>query len=297
MFVPGGSLTRGLPTPCHRLYKTVPTRYADVPISSVFLSLSVACLVRVPLITAPLYMINKVYGQGMKGKDPYEKTITLPKEAKKALSKVQYEVVRKMSEGQMVQLGSLKEHDKVDAFSERDLSAEDDWVPHQELKGRFLQLSSDLTTLRWSYKGYILIEQILNVRRVHMAAGQRPEEKKKQVSFDLSALVAEKQDTEDEEAGNNVNFLVSTVERTCSPHLGPSPLIPYPYRRTTGGCHAADRLPQPGQDGPPDRRLPDPRWDALLPAGSRPRHPALSRPAPGQHPSPVAHRRLPSGRP
>eukprot|EP00966_Prymnesium_polylepis_P301426 6964391-Prymnesium_polylepis.1 len=49
----------------------------------------------------------------------------------------------------------------------------------QELKGRFLQLSADLTTLRWSFKGYILIEQILNVRRVHMAADDADAEKGK----------------------------------------------------------------------------------------------------------------------
>ncbi|KAL3927287.1 MAG: hypothetical protein SGPRY_002892 [Prymnesium sp.] len=152
-----------------QLYLSSPTRYQDVPIASVFFSLSAACAVRLPLLLGALWVSRLVFGQGMKGKDPYERSISLPKEVQATLTAQQLEAVKRMVEGQMVHMNTLEEKDKSNPFTERDLSHEDDW----DLDGRFLQLSSDLTTLRWSYNGYILVEQIIHVRRVHLGEKEK----------------------------------------------------------------------------------------------------------------------------
>eukprot|EP00966_Prymnesium_polylepis_P297275 6868473-Prymnesium_polylepis.1 len=63
------------------MYLSTSDEYQDVPLASVFGTLAMAIAVRLPLVVAPLFLVNKVYGQGMKGKNPYEREIKLPRDA------------------------------------------------------------------------------------------------------------------------------------------------------------------------------------------------------------------------
>ena len=132
-----------------------------------------ATLARMALLCVVLQLVLKVFDRGMKGKDPYIKEVVLPDGIMSRLSTQPklIEMLKALVVGQLVELAVEPEPPIVDGEHLRKPRA---------LKSRFCQMSADLSTLRWSWKDYMLIDQILLMGKCQAA---RLEER--QISLDL----------------------------------------------------------------------------------------------------------------
>ena len=148
-------------------------RYADVWLTALMPTLISATLARIALLCVVLQLILKVFDRGMKGKDPYIKDVVLPDGIVSRLSTQPklIETLKALVVGQLVELAVEPEPPTVDAEHLR---------KPRVLQSRFLQMSADLSTLRWSWKDYMLIDQILQIGECQPA---RLEER--QVSLEL----------------------------------------------------------------------------------------------------------------
>ena len=148
-------------------------RYADVWLTALMPTLICATLARISLLCVVLQLVLKVFDRGMKGKDPYIKEVVLPDGIMSRLSTQPklIEMLKALVVGQLVELAVEPEPPMVDGEHLR---------KPRVLKSRFVQMSADLSTLRWSWKDYMLIDQILQMGRCQAA---RLEER--QISLDL----------------------------------------------------------------------------------------------------------------
>mgnify|MGYP006076618523 FL=1 len=148
-------------------------RYADVWLTALMPTLISATLARIALLCVVLQLVLKVFDRGMKGKDPYIKEVVLPDAIMSRLSAQPklIEMLKALVVGQLVELAVEPEPPMVDGEHLRKPRA---------LVSRFLQMSADLSTLRWSWKDYMLIDQILQMGKCQAA---RLEER--QISLDL----------------------------------------------------------------------------------------------------------------
>ena len=115
-----------------------------------------ATLARLALLYVVLQLILKVFDRGMKGRDPYIKEVVLPDGITSRLSAQpkMIEMLKAIVVGQLVELAVEPEPPIVDGEHLR---------KPRVLKSRFVQMSADLSTLRWSWKDYLLIDQILQM--------------------------------------------------------------------------------------------------------------------------------------
>ena len=115
-----------------------------------------ATLARLALLYVVLQLILKVFDRGMKGRDPYIKEVVLPDGIRSRLSAQpkMIEMLKAIVVGQLVELAVEPEPPIVDGEHLR---------KPRVLKSRFVQMSADLSTLRWSWKDYLLIDQILQM--------------------------------------------------------------------------------------------------------------------------------------
>jgi len=132
-------------------------KYDDVWLSALMPTLISTTLARLLLLYTVFNMVLKVFGRGMKGKNPYVREVVLPSNVVARLSSQPrlVDIIKALVKGQLLEL-SVEEEPDADA------AAAEPAKPKQ-LTSRFLQLSSDLSTLRWSWNEYLLIDQILSI--------------------------------------------------------------------------------------------------------------------------------------
>ena len=108
-----------------------------------------------------IYIVCNVFGRGMKGRDPYAKNVTLPDGVDDALLGMpeQREALISLVTGSQVALLDSELKSPIEEL---------DAIDEERLQPRFLQLSRELTSLRWSYTRYILIDQIVDVGRLRL---------------------------------------------------------------------------------------------------------------------------------